>query len=386
VTEVFPEQNFLYRRGTVLDAERYGGRGRFGRLVGRLICYPGTRSSQIVQVAKLVKDLRAARPGIVVGWGHEISMITFVAAAIARVPHVVFCIRTFNPSFGWTSPWMGRLLHAAHRRMLPYVSAVVVNSTPLRRDYAKWAGVDEGRISVCPNGIDAAVFSLAEADTARRRIRERYGVSPEALLIIHVGRFSAEKGQMSLMQANVELLKRYSERHVAWLLCGDGPTMSDVRQYAVAHGFENVVFAGRVDDVRDCLLAADIFVMPSDFEGMPNAMMEAMAQGLPAVSTDRSGSVDIARDGVEALYYAPGDVARLVAHLATLLDQPGQRRQLGLRAQQRMREFSVSRAVEIFDGTLMTRCGGASSPAHESPPLHPTVTLPRDSPLQRNPD
>jgi glycosyltransferase involved in cell wall biosynthesis len=363
VIEIFPEHNYLYRREVRVDPSRYTGSGRIGRLVGHLIAHTGTRSSQIIQIIKLVKDFRAARPEVVVGWGHEISMITFVAAAIARVPHIVFCIRTFNPTLGWAGPEMSRLLYATHKRMVPYLSRLIVNSTPLQRDYAAWLGIDERKITVCANGIDAPVPSSADTAT-RASIRARYGIAEDALVLVHVGRFSAEKGQSSLMRANVELLRRYPNRRFVWLLCGDGLTMPDVRKYAEEHGFANVVFAGRVTDVHAHLLAADIFVMPSDFEGMPNAMMEAMALGLPAVSTDRSGAVDVARDTIEALYYSPGDVPRLIEHLMFLFEDDDARRAMGVRARARMNQFSVSRAAETFNASitgLLTRREMASS-------------------------
>ena len=350
--EIFPEVNFLFRQGVAVDAARYMGHNLIGRTIGRLITFSGTRSSQIVQVFKLVKDFRVARPEVVVGWGHELCMVTFTAAAIARVPRVVFCVRTFNPGYGWVTPRMARLMRIGHSRMVPLVSRVIVNSTPLQQDYAAWLGIDPGSVSVCANGIDAVRIDSADAVSLRRRMRERYNIADDTIVLIHVGRFSAEKGQMSLMHANLALLERYPERKFVWLLCGDGSMMADVQAFAVSHSMDNVIFVGRTDQVRALLHAADIFVMPSDFEGMPNAMMEAMAQGLPSVSTDRSGAVDVARDGQEALYYRPRDIPHLVKHLSYLFDHEVERRQLGHRAQARMREFSVARSVAAFEALL----------------------------------
>jgi glycosyltransferase involved in cell wall biosynthesis len=351
--EIFPEMNFLYRQNEPVRSSTYGGPGIWARTVGRLIEHSGTRSSQLVQVLKLVRDFRAAKPQVVVGWGHEISMLTFVAAAIARVPHVVFCIRTFNPSYGWVETWMGNLMKVAHRRMLPQLSGVIVNSTALKGDYAAWLGIDPGVIAVCPNGIDAATVEAPTAAMLRREMRARYAIADDVLALLHVGRFSKEKGQMSLMEANRRLLQRLPGHKFVWLLCGDGPTMAGVQQFVAAHDMPNVIFVGRTSEVGAFLCAADVFVMPSDFEGMPNAMMEAMAQGLPAVSTDVSGALDVARDGQEALYYRPRDIDALTQHLTRLIEDPAERARLGSNAVARMHEFSVEKSVATFEARLI---------------------------------
>jgi glycosyltransferase involved in cell wall biosynthesis len=246
--------------------------------------------------------------------------------------------------------------------MVPFTSGIIVNSTPLKHDYAEWLGIDEGRIAVCPNGIDPVTVSPRTAAQIRSQVREQFGLDDDTLLLINVGRFSAEKGQMSLMQANRVLLERPPGRRFVWLLCGDGPTMDEVQQFTREHAMRNVVFAGRTDRVRDYLLAADIFVMPSDFEGMPNAMMEAMAQGLASVSTDVSGALDVARDGQEALYFAPRDTPHLVQHLEYLFTHDEERRRMGQRAQVRMQEFTVARAVTRFTEALVVIRDAADRP------------------------
>ena len=159
------------------------------------------------------------------------------------------------------------------------------------------------------------------------------------MVIVNVGRFSPEKGQLSLVDANRRLLPVHHDRSSG---C------------SVATGTRSPTSSGRggaVDDqhrvyrthhcVADILAASDVFVMPSDYEGMPNAMMEAMAAGLPCVSTARSGARDVARDGIEALYYEPGDVATLVEHLVSLIADTDRAGAMGLAAKSRIREFDV---------------------------------------------
>jgi glycosyltransferase involved in cell wall biosynthesis len=350
--ELFPELNYLFRRGVSVQAANYVRGGPLARIVGRCIVNRSRRGSHLVQIAKLVRDFRREQPDVVVGWGHEICVITFVAAVMARVPRIVFCIRTVNPTYGWTDPAFATLLRAAHHRMSGLVDRIIVNSTFLQRDHAAWLESDEQRIAVCANGIEVEAVRVCEPAVTRARLRRHFGIADDAIVISNVGRFSAEKGQRSLIDANRHLLDRTSAP-VMWLLGGDGPTLASVQSAASEQGMSNIVFVGRTDAVGDILAASDIFVMPSDYEGMPTAMMEAMAAGLPCVSTRLSGATDIARDGVDALFFDAGDAAALAGHLLRLIENPSWAHELGERAAARAREFDVTRFVRHFDRLLL---------------------------------
>jgi glycosyltransferase involved in cell wall biosynthesis len=348
--EIFPELNFLFREGERVDAARYMRGGALGRMVGRAIVDRDKRGSHLVQVAKLVRDFRVERPSIVAGWGHEICLTTFMAAALVGVPVAVFCIRTANPTYGWADDALAALLRDAHRRVMHRVGRVIVNSSFLQQDHAAWAAIDPAQIAVCPNGISADCSSRDERERWRKQVRARLGISEDAIVVSNIGRLSKEKGQLALLEAG--RLLHPDSVPVVWLLCGDGPSLSSLEETARARGMANVRFFGRTRNVREVLAASDIFVMPSDFEGMPNAMMEAMAAGLPCISTTRSGIRDIAREDVEALYYEPGDIALLAQHVQSLVDNAGKRSALGAAAMARVREFSVDRFVASFESIL----------------------------------
>ncbi len=358
--EIFPEMNYLYRRGVTLDRSRYADSALFGDWLADLIANPNRRSSQLVQIYKIYCDIQAERPAIVVGWGHEMCVTTFLAAALAGTPAIVFCIRTVNPTYGWSAPPLPELLLAAHRGMRRYVDATIVNSTLLQQDHAAWVGMPPQAIEVCPNGITPTCPPPPEAAAARASIRAAYGIADDTTVILNVGRFSMEKGQPSLIEANRRLRQQAALPPFVFLMCGDGATFDEVK--ASAAGMDNMIFAGRTDRVADFLAAADIFVMPSDFEGMPNAMMEAMAAGLPCVSTTRSGALDVARPDLEALYYEPRDAVRLAQHLERWLRNPAEARAFGEAAARRITEFSVDRFVERFEHILDgTRSAGVKA-------------------------
>jgi glycosyltransferase involved in cell wall biosynthesis len=350
-TEFFPELNYLFRPDERLDPRRYVTGGAVGRLIGRQVMNRNRRGYELVQVAKLVRDLQAERPTVVVGWGHEICVTTYLAAAIARVPHVVFCIRTFNPAVGWVNPERARLLRDAHRWMASRVSAVVVNSTVLRDDYVQWLAAAGLKVAVCANGVDLRLPPVAAMAADRARVRASLGVGDNEVVVTNVSRFSGEKGQSLLVRGNA-LLPSTTRSRVTWLLCGDGPTLDAVQDLARGLGADNVKFLGRTTRVVEVLAASDIFVMPSDYEGMPNAMMEAMAAGLPCISTTRSGIRDVARDGIEALYVDPGDAHALAAKLQWLVEHPAEAAVIGRAAVARVASFSVERFVTCFEDVL----------------------------------
>jgi glycosyltransferase involved in cell wall biosynthesis len=172
------------------------------------------------------------------------------------------------------------------------------------------------------------------------------------LVVIHVGRFSKEKGQMLLVRAYRKLVEGYAKDKVYCLLCGDGPTRSEVQEYINRHQLSNVLIVGQIYNIESYLNASDIFVMSSDFEGMPNAMMEAMACGLPCISTNRTGALDIARDNVEALYIDVGSVNQLVSRLCYLVQRPYERDRIGSNAKERLKEFSVSKMITTINRHL----------------------------------
>lgn len=343
--EIFPEVNYLYRKDVILNREFYSKGNIIAKQLGELILDPSMRSLQTLQIYKLVRDFEAIKPAIVVGWGHEIAMLTFVAASIARVPKIVFCIRTFNPSFGWTA--IGDLLEKAHQKMIPFLSGIIVNSTLLQEDYAAWLNLSKEKISVCPNGIDPYTITENEYMNYRLDIRKRYNIDNNAVVIINIGRFSKEKGQLLLAKALKEVQLNYNNA-IYCLMCGDGYTQDAVKEYAAVNGLKNIIFTGRVDKVQEFLCASDIFVMPSDFEGMPNAMLEAMGCGLPCISTKRSGAIDVARDNVEALYIDVGSVQQLAYKLSYLIERPDERIRLGRNARERLRDFSIDKMSLTF--------------------------------------
>lgn len=196
-----------------------------------------------------------------------------------------------------------------------------------------------------PQAVDPASLAVAED---RRSLRARLGTSPEAPVAVFVGSLTAEKRPDRLLAA----LRRAREGHPElelWLV-GGGPLEADVRRRARAAGLDGAVrLLGVQERVADYLAAADLFVLASDTEGQPGALLEAAWLGLPAVATLVGGVPEVVTHGETGLLVEPDDGAALAEALGRLLDRPEERAALGERARERVRgRHEIATAAEGY--------------------------------------
>jgi glycosyltransferase involved in cell wall biosynthesis len=227
-------------------------------------------------------------------------------------------------------------------------------------------GGDPERYVAIPNGID-----LAEADAAlavgREPARRRLGLYPTDLVIAYAGRLHEEKGVRHLLAAFHALLQAQPTARL--VLAGDGPARRNLEAATAALRLGPFVrFLGALPDPWPLLAAADVFALPSLWEGMPNALLEAMAAGLPSVATAVGAVPEVAVDGVEALLVPPGDPVALAAALAALAGAPARRREIGAAARRRVEgsfriEAHVAAIDRLYAGLLGEPAPGGGAPA-----------------------
>jgi glycosyltransferase involved in cell wall biosynthesis len=190
------------------------------------------------------------------------------------------------------------------------------------------SGFAKNQIVLLPNGIDP----LAYRDIAARRLCHQEAPAGESLTVVCVARLSYQKGQDVLLQA--WSLVQESVPTARLILAGDGEQRVQLELLATDLGISDTVdFAGLVTDTRALLAAARVFALPSRYEGMPNALLEAMAAGLPCVATQVSGSEDAIVDGQSGLLVPPDDPGALASALVALLTNNERAYALGREAQ-----------------------------------------------------
>lgn len=207
-------------------------------------------------------------------------------------------------------------------------------------------GVSPDRIHCIPNGIDTDTCCPADEAT-QRELRRALGL-PEGPVVVYTGRLVPRKGVDVLLRAWTTC--RSAATEATLLIIGKGNASDDLRQLAdeLKPG-TSVRFMGELSDVLPWLQAADIYVMPSRQEGLPNALLEAMAVGLPIVATRIGGIVDIVEEGQSGTLVPADDVDALANALSDLLTDAAARVKLGAGARETaVHRFSIKTTVEQF--------------------------------------
>jgi len=283
-----------------------------------------------------------------------------------RIP-TVFAV-TMAPTNTSKKPHKRFLRDANFRRLYNQLDCIITNNSPLR-DMVRAFGVTT-RIEVIPNGVDLQRFYPEPDGRDRRLVREALGIPDSDLVICTVGAVLPRKGAHLLLEAWVRLLPRFPATHV--VLVGpethlEHPKLGDFRrrleELARASGVpQRVHFTGVVDNVEAYLRAADLFVLPTEREGLPNSVLEAMAIALPVVITPYIGlSDDIGVAGRHYLLAQPNGEA-LAEVMAGLLADPDRRRGLGRAGREWVEETmdlerSLDRYVALYRELALSSSG-----------------------------
>lgn len=186
-------------------------------------------------------------------------------------------------------------------------------------------------------GVDLTPFG---APPDRDALRAEIGVGSDTPVVLSVGEHIERKNHAACIRAIKQI------DGAALVFCGAGKQENEMKALAIALGVaDRVHFLGFRQDIPALLLAADVFVFPSRQEGLPLALMEAMAAGLPCVVSGVRGNTDLIGDNEGGLAYRPDDVKGIAAGLRTLLQQPELRAQFGERNRTVIRQYSLQNTL-----------------------------------------
>lgn len=202
---------------------------------------------------------------------------------------------------------------AEYRAMLLSVDARIAVSHAVQDSHAGKGG---GKQAVIPNGIWAGIGQRSSG-----HVRDELGLSASDQLVLTVSRLTEQKGHATLIAAAPAILEIHP--NAKFVLAGDGPERESLTASIAQHGLtENFRLLGTRNDVEDLLSASDLFVLPSYFEGLPLALLEAMAAGVPVVATRIGGTIEAI--GASHPFLVPaGDAAALAKAVINALSDAG---------------------------------------------------------------
>jgi glycosyltransferase involved in cell wall biosynthesis len=307
------------------------------------------------RVPALARLLRRERPDLF--HAHMSSPVAckwgLAAAVAARVPAVLGTVQVG----GYEPP--DRSAYWQLRALARGVDRYLAVSRDIARELVEELGWPEEKVEVSYNAVDVARVEV----TAPPGLREQLGGSETRPLVLTPARLDAQKGHRVLLKAIV------SVPDAVFVLAGEGHEREPLEGLAAQLGIaERVRFLGRREDVPQLLATCDVFALPSLYEGSSLAVLEAMAAGVPVVSSAIGGTDELIEDGESGLLVPPGDADALAAALRWVLGDPELRESLAARARERVeRDLTRERMAARMTGVYRELLGEVPAGAEALP-------------------
>jgi glycosyltransferase involved in cell wall biosynthesis len=295
------------------------------------------------QVIPLVQQLRSIRPSVMHVHLTDPLACRFVlaAGALARVPAIIATQHLFaDLSTTWS--------RTQHRVVASMVHRYITVSNDGARKLHGRLGVPRRKIRVVRNGIRLERFE----PSSRTSLRTMLTGGKDAPVVLTVARLEPHKGHQFLLSAIA------SVPNARFVFAGDGSLRATLERMAYALGVsDRVLFLGHRNDVPELLANCDLFVLPSVYEGLPLAMLEAMAEARPVIATAIGGVDEVVTDGQTGLMVQPTDPAALATAIQTVIANPQLAQTLGTNGRELVRsrfraELMVRGVAAVYDELL----------------------------------
>jgi len=307
---------------------------------------------------RLIRLINLERPDIVHTHTAKAGTLGRIAAKLTGVPIVIhtFHGHVFHSYFGFFRTkfflWLERLLAR-------FTDVIITVSEQQRDEIIKYKIAEPEKTIAIPLGLDLKPF--INLDTDPNEVRREFSVPEETKLVGIVARLVPIKNHVCFLEAARLILARYD--NVRFMIVGDGEMRSTLEQKARDLGIEaRVIFMGFQYNLQKIYAGLDIVALSSYNEGLPVALIEAMAAGKPVISTDVGGVVDLILDGDNGLLVPSNDPKSLAEATLYLLEHPERRKMMGAAGRKKVYpHFDKKRLVEDIDNLYENLLAGGSS-------------------------
>lgn len=274
----------------------------------------------------LRKHINSEKPNVVIAFMLEVYCVTLASLIGVSVP--VISSERIDPHF------FGRAKGLLRWLLLRRTAHLVVQTVRIKDFYSAKL---QSRTTIIPNPVTDKVFSLTPTLKQKR--------------IIAVGRLAYQKNYPMMFRAFAKVHHDFPDWQL--VVYGNGPQKDEIRGVIERLGMEgHIILAGKSDHVVEEMNKSSLFVMSSDYEGMSNALLEAVCVGLPVISTDVSGAKDLITEGVNGYIVPIGNEKALTLALSSILSSPEKMDEMGRQSKALAPRFREEQIVGQWEGLI----------------------------------
>src|SRR3989338_3333175 len=292
---------------------------------------------------RLLKEIKKINPDVIITYlFHADKIGRIFLKATTKIKIIPFLRTTYNHR----NYWPARLFEKLTKY---FVKNYLANSESVKNFYVENIGVKREKITVIPNGVDVDFYDKIERD---ENLRESLGIRPEETAIICVANLHINKGHKYLLEAFENIYKE--NNNVKLLIVGDGEEKENLlKQIENYQSKNNILFLGKRNDVPKLLKISDIFVFPTLFEGMSNVIMEAMASGLPIITTNIPENKGLIEDNKTGILVQIKNSAEIKNSLKKIIENQEIRIKIGQNSKEKIQnQFGLNKIAQKFSNTI----------------------------------
>ena len=316
---------------------------KFRKLNVQMIELERKKNREFTRLFKLIKLLKSIKPDIIHTYMFTANSYGRIAAFIAGTPIIIASERS-SIEIGKDKNRFGIYID---KLLASFTHGIICNSQKASESLVKRYSFNAKKIFTVHNGINVAGFLKKPSYNPKKKLVQK--------IVGAVGRLQPVKNHRLFLDMAKIVSEKSDNNSIKFAIVGEGVLRNELEEYSQHLRIENkIVFLGERNDIPDLLQSMDIFVMTSLYEGMSNAIMEAMAAGLPVVATEVGGNSELVIDGETGFLCPSNDAMALADRVASLINSEKESERMGENGRKRMlNEFGIEKMIKETENIYM---------------------------------